>query len=579
MAVTLKVYVNEDDALLFWSIPAPIAGCRGFAIERRLTAASGESKQGYLSNRIGFEHEDAPAEKAQGQPAVTQPSTQWPFQAFSWTDHEADTGDTVAYRVVPVIRNAQGQLETAEAEASAWSEAKTLGNVEHGAYQGFFNRGFVISQFVSRYLQEHNMTLEQFKQTISDEHDQTIRGFLAGDLKRALLKELQTARDEGTEVYISMFELGDEEILEAVCALGGKAHLVLANGAVSTKTGEHVDVARTRDENAAARSTLLASSVNVGKDSRFIAPGALGHNKFMIRMDKTGQPAAVWTGSTNWASTGLCTQVNNGLLITDPDVAQVYLDQWKRLYEAGSDFPDSLLEANSQPKHVGIDAPGNVRSTIWFTRTKKGADLEALTAAVQGAKSGILFLMFMPGLKGVLSLVSQRAAEPGMYVRGVVSELPSGYADQSKANVNLISGQKTSSTTFDIIEPEGIKHSMAHFAAEVTHNQFLSQIGHAIIHSKVLVIDPFSDDPTVITGSHNFSGTASSKNDENFIIVKGDKKLAEAYAVNINGVYEHYRWRAFLGTTDNPFNGLQDSDAWQAPKLASDETELRFWGV
>src|SRR5262249_39269281 len=131
----------------------------------------------------------------------------------------------------------------------------------------------------------------------------------------------------------------------------------------------------------------------------------------------------------------------------------------------------------------------------------------------------------------------------------------------------------------DIIQPQGIKHSFAHFAAEVTRNQFLSQVGHAIIHSKVVVVDPFGDDPIVITGSHNFSSSASGKNDDNFIIVKGDKDLAEAYAVNIEAAYEHYVYRSFLEKTNKPFNGLKDNDTWQEPKLQAAQQELEFWGV
>jgi phosphatidylserine/phosphatidylglycerophosphate/cardiolipin synthase-like enzyme len=40
--------------------------------------------------------------------------------------------------------------------------------------------------------------------------------------------------------------------------------------------------------------------------------------------------------------------------------------------------------------------------------------------------------------------------------------------------------------------------------AEVTRKTFLSQID-TIVHSKVLVIDPLSQSPVVVTGSHNFS--------------------------------------------------------------------------
>ncbi|HEX8089554.1 MAG TPA: phospholipase D-like domain-containing protein, partial [Blastocatellia bacterium] len=180
---------------------------------------------------------------------------------------------------------------------------------------------------------------------------------------------------------------------------------------------------------------------------------------------------------------------------------------------------------------------------------------------------------------GLFSTVAARSAEPGLYVRGVVSELPNGRGDESAVDVSLIDGTDHTALHLDIIQPEGVKHSFAKFAGEVTHKQFLAGVGHAIIHSKVVVIDPFSADPVVITGSHNFSSSASSKNDENFIIIKGDHELAEAYAVNIFGAYSHYRWRAFLAQTNKPFNGLRDNDKWQAPKLAAQRRDLRFWGV
>jgi phosphatidylserine/phosphatidylglycerophosphate/cardiolipin synthase-like enzyme len=234
---------------------------------------------------------------------------------------------------------------------------------------------------------------------------------------------------------------------------------------------------------------------------------------------------------------------------------------------------------NSKPRQAGEEKPGQIRSTVWFTRTNKGVDLDALREEVKKAREGILFLMFMPGAAGLYGDVAARSAEPNLYVRGVVSELPHGRGDETAADVALIDGTNRTSLHLDIIQPEGAKNPMANFAAEVTHKQFLSGVGHAIIHSKVLVIDPFSADPVVITGSHNFSSSASSKNDENFIIVKGDHALAEAYAVNIFGAYAHYRWRAYLSETNKPFNGLQDNDKWLAPKLKANQRDLEFWCI
>jgi phosphatidylserine/phosphatidylglycerophosphate/cardiolipin synthase-like enzyme len=576
MPVTLKVYANEDDALLYWSVASPVPQCRGFAIERKLTDAHGVASDTFLPNRIGFENEVVP-QPADGS-APTKPSTDWPFQRFSWTDHDADSGDTVSYRVIPVVR-AGATLNQVPAEASDWSAPVTLGAELSGTFQPYFNRGFVISQFIARYLKQQNKTLAQFKATITDKDDTTIRKFLSGDLRLALLKQLQLAKSEHGAVYGALFELSDRELLDAVKALGAKAHLVLANGSITKGKTEALADARKRDENAMARAELIASGVDVQPDRRFIAPGPLGHNKFLVRVGSTGNPLAVWTGSTNWTPTGLCTQVNNGLLVRDHGVAALYLAQWHRLRDAGNTFPDALVTSNSAAQPIGADTSGSVRSITWFTRTRQKGDLDALNALVQGATQGVVFLMFMPGATGLLHTVLTRAAEPNFYVRGVVSELPNGPADESAVDVSLVAGTTHVGAHFDVVEPQGVPDSMAWFAAEVSHQEFIQNIGFAIIHSKVLVIDPFSDDPTVVTGSHNFSQSASTSNDENFIIVKGNKPLAEAYAVNIMGAYAHYRWRAYLASTHNPFNGLKDNDTWQAPMLASNRRDLTFWGV
>lgn len=571
MPTKLAVYTNEDDALLVWSVAAPIPQCLGFAVQRRLTRA-GKTTESWLINRVGFAKDKPTA-------GETRPSTEWPFQRFTWTDHDVNTGDQLSYNVVPMTKDAAGKLQPLTAEQSGWSKAHTLGDTSGSAYEAFFNRGFVMSQFMSRYLKESGKTLQQFKDTIRDEDDKTIRKFLSGDLRTAILGLLKEAKSKGGHIYAALFELSDDELIDGLVALGARAHIVLANGSVQKKKGETSAQARKRDENDEARARLIKAGVDVEADNRFISPGALGHNKFLVLTSRAKKPVAALTGSTNWAPTGLCTQVNNGLVIRDAAVADVYMKQWQLLRQSKSDFPDDLLDSNSKPKPVGKDKPGAIRSTVWFTRTRKEVDLAALRAEVQRAKQGILFLMFMPGATGLLGTVQEMAKRPELYVRGVVSTLPSDSKDETNAQVSLIDGSTQRDLSYEIIQPQGIAHSFAYWAAEVTRQQFLGSVGHAIIHSKVVVIDPFSDDPTVITGSHNFSSSASGKNDENFIIVRGDHALAEAYAVNALGVWNHYRWRAHIATTKKPWQGLSDKDTWMKPSLAAQRKQLAFWGV
>jgi hypothetical protein len=59
VSMSVKVYVNEDDALLFWNVSEVIPGCRGFAIARRKSNSS-DSREEFLPNRIGFENQPAP---------------------------------------------------------------------------------------------------------------------------------------------------------------------------------------------------------------------------------------------------------------------------------------------------------------------------------------------------------------------------------------------------------------------------------------------------------------------------------------------------------------------------------------
>lgn len=103
-------------------------------------------------------------------------------------------------------------------------------------------------------------------------------------------------------------------------------------------------------------------------------------------------------------------------------------------------------------------------------------------------------------------------------------------------------------------------------------------LGRAIIHDKILVIDPMDPKKCVVAfGSHNLGYKASYSNDENLMIVEGHAALAQAYAVHVLDVYDHYRFRAAeaeltaqskksgRGHQDPRWDGfLGTTDEWQA---------------
>jgi phosphatidylserine/phosphatidylglycerophosphate/cardiolipin synthase-like enzyme len=124
------------------------------------------------------------------------------------------------------------------------------------------------------------------------------------------------------------------------------------------------------------------------------------------------------------------------------------------------------------------------------------------------------------------------------------------------------------------------------------HQEF--HFSNVMIHSKIVVVDPFGSNPVVMTGSHNLGPKASQSNDDNLLIIKNAPGLAAEYAVNILGVYGHYKWlfnpwtkakgaSPTPGKTAKPappaadrptYDGNKDSDKWQDWQMAGENLQL-----
>jgi hypothetical protein len=126
------------------------------------------------------------------------------------------------------------------------------------------------------------------------------------------------------------------------------------------------------------------------------------HNKFVVESDTSGKNAGrILTGSTNWTTSGLCTQLNNVLIVEGPDIAGRYLDQWGKLVAAGNDMPASLKEENSEPTtHSDV--------SLYFAATNRQAEFKPVLDLIAGAKEGALFLMFTPGQSPLLEALLDR---------------------------------------------------------------------------------------------------------------------------------------------------------------------------
>jgi phosphatidylserine/phosphatidylglycerophosphate/cardiolipin synthase-like enzyme len=585
MTIELKVYDNGDHTCLVW-LPAnaqAIPNCRGFAIHRtRKLAAGGAPQDTYIHGFVGFSDDEN-----------LDPNALWkrPVQRYMWWDYLVDPGDEVQYSIIPVVGPDKDHLTLSQTDASAQTPPMTITGQASAHISAYFNKGIVSAQWVTRALASVGKGAKL--DNLIGQPGNSLRNALSGLLRPQLLAMLDDVKKNDGEIYAALYELNDPELIPRLTALGQKCHLILANGAFNSKKP---------DENSAVRAQLHGK---VDLHDRLVPQGHFAHNKFIVACDSSGKPQRVLSGSTNWTKTGLCTQANNGVIVNDPDLGAHFIDQWNLLKAAGNAYPASLMQANSTSKSFNVDG-GAI--TQWFAPTDKGEDLDYARKLINGAEQGILFLFFNPGafepddeperwtlLQNILARHQQGAPtyDGDLYIRGVVNqEIPGltteGSVKASKqaaatdptnpSPVKLYDGGKTAPlpVPYESMVPKAIKDAFHDWASEV-----MNQGVH--VHSKVIVIDPFGAHPVVITGSHNLGYKASTKNDDNMMIVEGNAPLAASYAANIIAIYQTYRWNTYVDAhAKDPqvWHGLVDNATWQDNYLKPggvDLAEIKFW--
>ena len=550
----VRAYHNGDDVFIGWKPAGPIPDCRGFALIRRRNGVEVPVK-----TWVGFEDDE-------WEEGERRSSTDWPIQKYQWTDYMAAPGDTLQYRVVPMVGPDKKNLQADEARASDWTGKVTLSAEVTPNMEAYFNRGIVAAQWVSRRLgvTAHDLKTAKLRKIISTPND-SFRNYLTGPLGARLFALLEETRKKKRHVYAVLYELDDPQLIAALKKLGKKAHVVLGNGSVEKKG---------QDQNDEARGELAGK---IDLHDRMTSPRALAHNKFLVVCDGAKKPRWVWTGSQNWTKTGLCTQANNSVLIDDRGLAAKYRDQWDRLKDAADATPEDLKTSNTKPRK---ETTGKVETRLWFTPTVGQVDLDEAKKKILAAKQAILFLMFNPGPSdSLLNSIIEKARKKKvggkrLYIHGAINQDPS----TTKNPVKLFDESNFENADYAVVLPAAIDEPTKFFVREMKKLPGT----FAMVHSKVVLIDPFGKHPTLLTGSHNLGPKASGTNDENLLIIEDAPGLAAAYAANIMAIYNQYRWRfrRQVQPVKKRWKGLKDTDTWQTGYLkpgSRARREIDFW--
>jgi phosphatidylserine/phosphatidylglycerophosphate/cardiolipin synthase-like enzyme len=89
------------------------------------------------------------------------------------------------------------------------------------------------------------------------------------------------------------------------------------------------------------------------------------------------------------------------------------------------------------------------------------------------------------------------------------------------------------------------------------------------VHTKFMLIDPLGTKPVTLTGSANWSMPSVDTNDENMVVIRGDKRVADIYFGEYMRLFAHHRFRESVARHIKEF-GSAAFNTWKPQDLFED---------
>ena len=286
------------------------------------------------------------------------------------------------------------------------------------------------------------------------------------------------------------------------------------------------------------------------------------HNKFVIfdaNVSDANKPI-VWTGSTNWTVAQIDgPDRNSAIIIQDQTLALGYKIEFEEMWGSSTMTPNLTLSKFGPYKTDNTPHSYNIGGKVINSYFSPSDGTNAkIIAAINTANSDI----------DIATMVVTRT-------------------DIANALINKYNGGVTNTNiVIDSQNPSG--NQITTIQSGLAGNHAVVYSGSGIMHHKFMVVDNYnsSSDPLVLVGSHNWSTSAETKNDENILIVH-DLNIANQYYQAFAYIYQfaggvitptlgvnHNEYDNNLVVYPNPSNGILNIDATNNASLTDVEVTV-----
>lgn len=495
--VSVKAYAGTSGVILAFDVAVEKrSGLLGFAIER----SGGNRPHKWLGGGLDFPG----VERKAGEFPTSQNA---PIQKFRWSDYTVFPDTTYTYAVHPVYGTPDRLRLDPGPSVTVMTSSATRGD-----HRIVFNRAAAASQAFARQFPEVDAELTAARK--EKREPKPLPGEVLAWLSRGALEQItglcQRALDPTWALDIAIYEYELQEIRDAIDAA--------RNRGAEVRIVYH---AAKDDHQTQLNEEHVADWPETHKRARLTS--GICHDKFIVlsRIDNEQRtPAAVLCGSTNFTHNGVYRQANVVHTANRPELATKYLELFEVLFSGRT--------VGETRKWINVNNPLSSDAGIvaGFSPRSGAVDLDLFAAEIRGAARDVLFCTAFK--------LNERILEE---LRGKPNDDILRFGLQNTAD-DTITGVHRDRTA-DFIATAMLNEGLEGFLKESK----AGQAGNILIHTKLVVIDFTSDAPTVISGSHNLSVSASQTNDENYLIIRGAVDVADCYGVELMRLYDHYRFR------------------------------------
>ena len=236
------------------------------------------------------------------------------------------------------------------------------------------------------------------------------------------------------------------------------------------------------------------------------------HNKFLIidaRNHLTGADDRVVAGSANATYYGAENNAENVIVINDESLAAAYTLEFNEMWGSGTDSPDADASRFGARKIDNTPHRFNIGG-VWVEQAMSPSDAteERIIEAIHRADKALFFCIYSFTSDGI---------------ENAMKELYLGDADFLLRGVFDADAVNNTGSAYDPMRGQGAG------AWSRPADIFKDKLPFSLHHKYLLIDGSFRDfDPIVVTGSHNWSHSANSRNDENTLIIH-DADIANQY--------------------------------------------------